>query len=166
MAPTVAFKKEDFTRGNVHFTAVDMSGASRYRDLWQQFYGDVDGLVFVIDASDEIRFCVARDELMQMLSDEKLTASIPLLILANKMDLPGAKTKQEVMGALDLKSICAADGRDYRKVLVQRAAEKALLNKLGLKPEDINPELNANKIKANAAKGENAGQEGGGTGEA
>ncbi|WP_199827573.1 hypothetical protein, partial [Streptomyces xylophagus] len=70
------------------------------------------------------------------------------------------------MGALDLKSICAADGRDYRKVLVQRAAEKALLNKLGLKPEDINPELNANKIKANAAKGENAGQEGGGTGEA
>ena len=105
MAPTVAFKKEDFTRGNVHFTAVDMSGASRYRDLWQQFYGDVDGLVFVIDASDEIRFCVARDELMQMLSDEKLTASIPLLILANKMDLPGAKTKQEVMGALDLKAV-------------------------------------------------------------
>lgn len=49
---------------------------------------------------------------------------------------------------------------------MQRAAEKALLNKLGLKPEDINPELNANKIKANAAKGENAGQEGGGTGEA
>jgi lambda family phage portal protein len=68
------------------------------------------------------------------------------------------------MGALDLKSICAADGRDYRKVLVQRAAEKALMDKLGLKPEDINPELQANKMKAK--KGEDAGQEGGGTGEA
>jgi lambda family phage portal protein len=68
------------------------------------------------------------------------------------------------MGALNLKDICAADGRDWREVLQQRAAEKRVMGELGLKPEDINPELNANKIAAK--KKENAGQEGGGTGEA
>ena len=68
------------------------------------------------------------------------------------------------MGALDLKSLCAQDGRDYRKVLVQRAAEKKLMKELDLKPEDINPELMATQMKAQQPKGENAGQEGGGTG--
>ncbi|MCL7471520.1 hypothetical protein [Escherichia coli] len=57
------------------------------------------------------------------------------------------------MGALDLKSICAADGRDYRKVLVQRAAEKALLNKLGLKPEDINPRTERQQDQSERRKG-------------
>jgi lambda family phage portal protein len=72
------------------------------------------------------------------------------------------------MGALSLKELCAGDGRDWRKVLIQRAAETEEMKRLGLKPEDINPELNANKIAADSKKlkGENAGQEGGGTGEA
>lgn len=71
------------------------------------------------------------------------------------------------MGALSLKDVCAGDGKDWRKVLTQRAAEKKVMEDLGLKPEDINPELNANKINANKKpNGENAGQEGGATGEA
>lgn len=71
------------------------------------------------------------------------------------------------MGALSLKDMCGADGRDWREVLQQRAAEKAEMDRLGLKPEDINPDLQANKMKAQkSAKGEDAGQEGGGTGEA
>lgn len=70
------------------------------------------------------------------------------------------------MGALSLKDVCGADGRDWREVLQQRAAEKAEMDRLNLKPEDINPDLQANKMKAQAKKGEDAGQEGGGTGEA
>lgn len=71
-------------------------------------------------------------------------------------------------GAKTLKDLCSADGADWRNVLQQRATEKEEMNKLGLKPEDINPELNANKVaaEAKAKKGEDAGQEGGGTGEA
>lgn len=67
------------------------------------------------------------------------------------------------MGAITLQQVCAQDGKDWRVVLQQRAAEKAEMAKLGLKPEDINPALAADKMKAQQ-KGENAGQEGGGTG--
>ncbi len=68
------------------------------------------------------------------------------------------------MGALTLHQICAQDGKDWRVVLQQRKAEKEEMLKLGLKPEDINPELMAAKMKQKAT--EDAGQEGGGTGEA
>lgn len=66
------------------------------------------------------------------------------------------------MGAMSLQDICAQDGRDWRKVLQQRAQEKEVMNQLGLKPEDINPELNANKIKANMAKAGSGEDSGGG----
>ena len=62
------------------------------------------------------------------------------------------------MGAVSLKDLCAIDGRDYRRVLMQRAREKGLMNDLGLKPEDINPEINMNKGKQAHAEG--AGSEG------
>lgn len=67
------------------------------------------------------------------------------------------------MGVMSLQDMCSQDGRDWRKVLQQRAEEKAEMARLGLKPEDINPDLMASKMKS-SAKGENAGQEGGGTG--
>ena len=41
-------------------------------------------------------------------------------------------------GALSLRDICAAEGRDWRLVMRQRAREKAEMDTLGLKPEDIN----------------------------
>jgi lambda family phage portal protein len=68
------------------------------------------------------------------------------------------------MGAYNLSDMCGADGRDWRRVLQQRKAEKDEMARLGLKPEDINPELAAAKMKADQKKTENAGQEGGGTG--
>ena len=49
------------------------------------------------------------------------------------------------MGATTLKDICASEGYDYEAVLAQRAKEKATMAKLGLKPEDINPELIMNQ---------------------
>jgi lambda family phage portal protein len=70
------------------------------------------------------------------------------------------------MGALSLRDLCAVDGKDWRKVLQQRALEKAERERLGLLPEDINPAVAAAKVKGGATmpRGEDAGQEGGGTG--
>jgi len=45
-----------------------MSGQGRYRDLWEHYYADVDAVIFVVDSSDKIRTCVAKDELEQMLN--------------------------------------------------------------------------------------------------
>lgn len=62
------------------------------------------------------------------------------------------------MGALSLDDICKYEGRDWRRVLKQRARQKKLMEDLGLKPEDINPELLMNNPDN---KGEGTGSEGG-----
>ena len=36
-----------------------MSGQGKYRDMWTNFLAEVDGVIFVIDSSDHLRFKVA-----------------------------------------------------------------------------------------------------------
>ena len=48
---------------NVGFTAFDMSGQGRYRSLWEHYYHDCQGVIFVVDSSDKLRLVVAKDEL-------------------------------------------------------------------------------------------------------
>merc|ERR1712051_690607 len=40
---------------NVGFTAFDMSGQGRYRNLWEHYYKECQGIVFVVDSSDKVR---------------------------------------------------------------------------------------------------------------
>lgn len=56
------------------------------------------GVVFVIDSTDTLRMCVAKDEIEQMLAhpDLKERANVPILFFANKMDLDGAKTPSQI----------------------------------------------------------------------
>lgn len=92
----------------MNFCAFDMSGQSRYRNLWEHYYGDVEGIVVVIDATDKLRFAVVKDELQTMLSDPKVAAKtpkIPILFLSNKMDLPTASPPAETIHALELEKI-------------------------------------------------------------
>jgi small GTP-binding protein len=60
-APTVGFGKEEFKHGEVTFEAMDMSGQSKYRNLWASYSAGVDAVVFVVDATDRLRFKVAKD---------------------------------------------------------------------------------------------------------
>lgn len=39
----------------IAFTAFDMSGAGRYRNLWEHHFKTCQGIVFVIDSSDRMR---------------------------------------------------------------------------------------------------------------
>ena len=46
-----------------------MSGQGRYRNLWEHYYKEAQAIVFVIDCSDKIRMCVAKDELEILLQN-------------------------------------------------------------------------------------------------
>eukprot|EP00735_Rhodelphis_limneticus_P004546 TRINITY_DN16144_c0_g1::TRINITY_DN16144_c0_g1_i1::g.6449::m.6449 TRINITY_DN16144_c0_g1::TRINITY_DN16144_c0_g1_i1::g.6449 ORF type:complete len:183 (-),score=22.33,sp/O88848/ARL6_MOUSE/48.28/2e-53,Arf/PF00025.16/5e-52,Ras/PF00071.17/2e-13,SRPRB/PF09439.5/7.5e-12,Miro/PF08477.8/5.6e-10,GTP_EFTU/PF00009.22/55,GTP_EFTU/PF00009.22/5.3e-08,MMR_HSR1/PF01926.18/5.2e-08,MMR_HSR1/PF01926.18/2.3e+03,Gtr1_RagA/PF04670.7/2.7e-08,G-alpha/PF00503.15/0.73,G-alpha/PF00503.15/2.3e-05,ATP_bind_1/PF03029.12/78,ATP_ len=109
VVPTVGFQVEEFVHGNVKFTVFDMSGHGRYRSLWENFYKDIHGIVFVIDSQDEARMKSVQIEIQQMLShkDIKEDRDIPVLFFANKMDLPGAHEPAEITEALDLKTLVA-----------------------------------------------------------
>ena len=44
-----------------------MSGQGRYRNLWEHYYRDCQGIIFVVDSSDRLRMVVAKDELDMLL---------------------------------------------------------------------------------------------------
>jgi signal recognition particle receptor subunit beta len=52
-------------------------------------------VIFVVDSADKDRVEVARQELELMLQEEELKG-VPVLVLANKQDLPNALNDQEV----------------------------------------------------------------------
>lgn len=93
-APTVGFNVDTFSKGSLSFTVFDMSGAGRYRNLWEQYYKDAHAIIYVVDCSDKLRMCVAKDELDLLLKHKDLN-KVPLLFFANKMDLPQSLTPVE-----------------------------------------------------------------------
>lgn len=59
-APTIGFQTHEVEYNNMKIMATDMAGTARYRSLWEKCYGENDGIVFVIDASDKLRHCVVK----------------------------------------------------------------------------------------------------------
>jgi len=101
--PTVGFSTEEFAKYGINFCAFDMSGQSRYRNLWEHYYGDVEGIIVVVDATDKLRFAVVKDELESMLGDPRIAEKkVPILFLSNKIDQPSAATPKETVEALQL----------------------------------------------------------------
>ena len=58
--PTVGFNMEAFEKGSLRFNVFDMSGANKYRSLWEKYYKDAEAVVFVVDTSDKFRMCVVK----------------------------------------------------------------------------------------------------------
>lgn len=90
--PTVGFNMRRVQKGGVTLKMWDLGGQARFRTMWERYCRGVSAVVFVIDAADEERFETARVELHEILSRDAL-AGIPVLVLANKSDLPGAVTE-------------------------------------------------------------------------
>lgn len=88
IVPTVGFSVDKFQTKALSFTAFDMSGQGRYRNLWEHYYHDCHGVIFVIDSSDKLRMVVAKDELDSLMKHKDIrNRRIPVLFFANKMDL-------------------------------------------------------------------------------
>ena len=71
------------------------------RPLWQRHYEHAKALIFVVDSNDRNRIKKAREELHRITNHEKLKYK-PVLILANKQDLPNAMTLDELQDQLAL----------------------------------------------------------------
>lgn len=57
----------------------------------------------MLDSTDTIRMCVAKDELEQLVEHKEFaTRRVPILFFANKMDLANALTPVECMEQLEL----------------------------------------------------------------
>lgn len=82
----------------------DIGGQKAIRPYWKNYYDNTDGMVFVVDSSDEERLGECVEELNSLLAEEGL-AKVPLLVYANKQDLQFALEAEEILNKLKLMEI-------------------------------------------------------------
>jgi ADP-ribosylation factor-like protein 2 len=102
ISPTLGFNIQSLEYGGYMLNVWDVGGQKTIRSYWRNYFEQTDGLIWVVDSADRRRLRDCRDELFGLLSQEKL-AGASLLILANKQDLDGALSVEEMAEALDLK---------------------------------------------------------------
>jgi len=102
--PTVGFNVETVSYKNVKFNVWDVGGQDKIRPLWRHYYTGTQGLIFVVDCADKERIDEARRELHKIISDREMKDAI-ILIFANKQDLKGALTPEEIPDKLGLHRI-------------------------------------------------------------
>ncbi|XP_017313656.1 ADP-ribosylation factor-like protein 11 isoform X1 [Ictalurus punctatus] len=103
-SPTVGFNVVTLElKKTMILTVWDVGGQQCLRPNWRYYLEGCKALVFVVDASDRTRMEEAKMALNTILSDHNLEA-VPMMVLANKSDLPNSMTLNEVCEQLDLAS--------------------------------------------------------------
>lgn len=107
--PTIGFNCERIkgTSGKckgTSFLVWDVGGQEKLRPLWRSYTRCTDGIVFVVDSTDAERMDEAKMELMRTVRAPE-NHHVPILVLANKQDLPGAKDATQVEKVLGLKDL-------------------------------------------------------------
>ena len=102
--PTIGFNVETLDYKGLTFTIWDVGGQDKIRMLWKHYYQNTDGIIFVVDSNDKDRIKLSEEVLKLMLAEEDLKNSA-LLVMANKQDLSGALSPNEVTQQLGMNEI-------------------------------------------------------------
>ena len=106
--PTIGFNVETVEYKNIKFTVWDVGGQTKIRPLWQHYFENTQGIIYVVDSNDPVRIKEAREEMEAVLLDDRLRDAA-VLVFANKQDLPQAMSTAEVTDKLGLANMRARD---------------------------------------------------------
>ncbi|KAG2414758.1 hypothetical protein HFD88_005946 [Aspergillus terreus] len=102
---TTGFNVESVTydRG-MDLVVWDLGGRDKLRPTWASYFSDTAAIIYVVDSTNLNRLDDAAFELRSLLDLEGMrdVCAAPLLVFANKQDLQGAKTPEEISEALKL----------------------------------------------------------------
>mmetsp|Transcript_37867 Transcript_37867/g.45655 ORF Transcript_37867/g.45655 Transcript_37867/m.45655 type:complete len:180 (-) Transcript_37867:368-907(-) len=104
ITPTQGFNIKSLVHDQYKLNVWDIGGQKSIRPYWRNYFDQTDGLMYVVDSADRKRAEETGEELAALLEEDKL-AGVPLLVLANKQDLVGALTQDELADKLNLGSI-------------------------------------------------------------
>ncbi|KAK2819482.1 hypothetical protein Q7C36_021128 [Tachysurus vachellii] len=107
--PTIGFNTERIRLNNGAARGIschvwDVGGQEKLRPLWKSYSRCTDGIVYVVDSVDAERLDEAKAELHKV---TRLTENqgAPLLIIANKQDLPGSLPAADIEKRLALREL-------------------------------------------------------------
>ncbi|XP_039376341.1 ADP-ribosylation factor-like protein 8B isoform X2 [Mauremys reevesii] len=99
MIPTVGFNMRKITKGNVTIKVWDIGGQPRFRSMWERYCRGVNAVVYMVDAADLEKVEASKNELHSLIDKPQLHG-IPVLVLGNKRDLPGALDEKQLIEKL------------------------------------------------------------------
>ncbi|XP_059542907.1 ADP-ribosylation factor-like protein 14 isoform X2 [Myotis daubentonii] len=105
--PTVGFNVEMLELGkSLSFTVWDVGGQEKMRAVWGCYCERAHGLVYVVDSTDKQRLEASRREFEHILKNEHMK-NVPVVLLANKQDKPGALTAEDITRLFKVKKLCS-----------------------------------------------------------
>lgn len=96
VSPTLGFDISTLEFGQYKLNLWDVGGQQTIRAYWRNYFEQTDGIIWVVDSADAMRMSDCREELEKVLQEERL-AGASLLVLANKQDLSGALSTEEIV---------------------------------------------------------------------
>ncbi|XP_071398156.1 ADP-ribosylation factor-like protein 9 isoform X3 [Centroberyx affinis] len=108
--PTQGFNAVSVNREDLHIEFLEIGGKAELRPYWQRYMSKALVLVFVVDSSRADLFPLAKTHLHELLTSDP---RLPLVVLANKQDLPGACSITDLHDALTL-----SEAGDQRKLFL------------------------------------------------
>jgi len=109
VVPTVGLNIGRMEDANAKLVFWDLGGQVGLRAIWEKYYEEAHAIMYVIDAATASSFEDAKSALDKVIRHEHLRGA-PLLIVANKQDLPGVINDEELAKFLNLKEL---DERPY-----------------------------------------------------
>lgn len=73
----------------------DLGGQEDLQSLWDKYYAESHGVIYVIDSSDRERLQESKEAFDKMVVNDSLNG-VPLLVLANKQDIEGCLMVGEI----------------------------------------------------------------------
>ncbi|XP_006901405.1 PREDICTED: ADP-ribosylation factor-like protein 14-like [Elephantulus edwardii] len=105
--PTIGFNVEMIElEKSFSLTVWDVGGQSRMRNLWTCYCENADGLAYVVDCTDQRRLDDSRREFEHILKNEHIK-NVPVVLLANKQDVPEALTAMDITRLFKVKQLCS-----------------------------------------------------------
>ena len=102
--PTIGLNVKVVRKSRIEMKVWDIGGAAEYRQEWGRYASGSDVCVFVVDASDPGKLGKVREEMGKLLEDEVVRV-MPMLILANKVDIVPHVNEKELVERLGLEEV-------------------------------------------------------------
>ncbi|PAA77791.1 hypothetical protein BOX15_Mlig013145g1 [Macrostomum lignano] len=149
--PTIGFNVETLSLSrSTQLVSWDVGGRCSLRPLWRHYFKDAQGLIFVVDSSDRDRMHEAADELARLLEHDEL-AGCPLLVLANKKDLPSAMPLAELTERLRVP--CLRLNRPFRMFAISASNFDGVAGAFDWLAREVKRRLPGSKDEAQEALG-------------